>query len=44
MKNFKIVDLEILEISSTIVREMIKNKIRVDDILTPKVRQNIQEN
>ena len=44
MQNFKILDLEILEISSTTVREMIKNKIRVDHILTPKVRDYIEEN
>lgn len=44
MQNFKILDLEILEISSTTVREMIKNKMRVDHILTPKVRNYIEEN
>jgi nicotinic acid mononucleotide adenylyltransferase len=44
MQNFKILDLEILEISSTTVREMIKNKMRVDHILTPKVRDYIEEN
>lgn len=44
MQNYQIYDLSILEISSTIVREMIKNKIKVDEILTPKVNQNIQEN
>lgn len=44
MQNYQIYDLSILEVSSTIVREMIKNKIKVDEILTPKVNQNIQEN
>ena len=44
MQNYQIFDLNILEISSTTVREMIKNKMRVDHILTPKVRDYIEEN
>jgi len=44
MQNYQIFDLNILEISSTTVREMIKNKMRVDHILTPKVRNYIEEN
>lgn len=44
MENYQIFDLNILEISSTTVREMIKNKMRVDHILTPKVRDYIEEN
>jgi len=44
MQNYQIFDLNILEISSTTVREMIKNKMRIDHILTPKVRNYIEEN
>ncbi|NVP17836.1 hypothetical protein HUU51_03920 [Candidatus Gracilibacteria bacterium] len=44
MENYQIFDLNILEISSTTVREMIKNKMKVDHILTPKVRDYIEEN
>ncbi|MDD2908014.1 MAG: nicotinate-nicotinamide nucleotide adenylyltransferase [Candidatus Gracilibacteria bacterium] len=44
MQNYQIFDLDILEISSTTVREMIKNKMRVDHILTPKIRDYIEEN
>ncbi len=44
MQNYQIFDLNILEISSTTVREMIKNKMRVDHILTPKVKDYIEEN
>lgn len=41
MQNYIILDLDILEISSTTVREMIKNKLKVDHILTPKVHEFI---
>lgn len=44
MKNYEILDLGILEISSTTVREMIKNKMRVDHILTPNVEAYIKQN
>ena len=44
MQNYMMLDLEILEISSTTVREMIKNKMSVDHILTPKVIDYIEEN
>lgn len=44
MENYQIFDLNILEISSTTVREIIKNKMKVDHILTPKVRDYIEEN
>lgn len=44
MQNYMMLDLEILEISSTTVREMIKNKMRVEHILTPKVKDYIEEN
>lgn len=44
MQNYTMLDLEILEISSTTVREMIKNKMKIEHILTPKVRDYIEEN
>ncbi|MDD3144810.1 MAG: hypothetical protein PHV23_01720 [Candidatus Gracilibacteria bacterium] len=44
MQNYKLLDLEILEISSTTVREMIKNKMRIDHILTTKVKDYIEGN
>lgn len=44
MKNYEMLDLGILKISSTTVREMIKNKMRVDHILTPNVEAYIKQN
>ncbi len=42
-QNFEILDFDILEISSTTVREMIKNKLRVEHILTPKVHEFVMD-
>jgi nicotinic acid mononucleotide adenylyltransferase len=44
MENYSIVDLDILEISSTLVREMIRNKQKVHKILTPWVFHYITKN
>jgi nicotinic acid mononucleotide adenylyltransferase len=42
MSNYIVLDLDILEISSTTVKEMIRNKISVDKVLTPEVKQIIE--
>lgn len=42
-KNFEIFDPDILEISSTTVRQMIKNGLKVDHILTPKVHEFVMD-
>lgn len=44
MENYFMYDLDILEISSTTVREMIRNKWKVDHILTPEIHRYIKEN
>lgn len=44
MKNYFMYDLDILEISSTTIREMIKNKLKVNHILTPEIHRYIKEN
>ncbi len=41
MENYSLYDLDILEISSTTIREMIRNKLKVNHILTPKVHEFI---
>ncbi len=43
MQNFEILDLNILEISSTTVRQMIKNKLNIWHILTPKVFEFVMD-
>lgn len=44
MKNYEILDLDILEVSSTIVREMLKKKLQVQHILTPWVYEYLINN
>ncbi|MGE4443732.1 MAG: nicotinate-nicotinamide nucleotide adenylyltransferase [Candidatus Altimarinota bacterium] len=44
MENYEILDLDILEISSTLVREMLKNKLQVRHILSPGVYDYIMKN
>ena len=44
MENYEILDLDILEISSTLVREMLKNKLQVHHILSPWVHNYIMKN
>ncbi len=44
MENYEILDLDILEISSTLVREMLKNKLQVRHILSPWVYDYIMKN
>lgn len=44
MENYILLDLEIPQISSTMVREMIKNKIKVDSLISPWVKSFIKEN
>lgn len=43
MENYEILDLDILEISSTLVREMLKNKLQVRHILSPWVYDYIMK-
>jgi nicotinic acid mononucleotide adenylyltransferase len=43
MSNYIVLDLDILEISSTTVREMIRNKVSVDKVLTPEVKEIIEK-
>lgn len=43
LQNFEILDLDILEISSTTVRQMIKNKLNIQHILTPKVFEFVMD-
>jgi nicotinic acid mononucleotide adenylyltransferase len=43
MSNFIVLDLDILEISSTTVREMVKMKMSVDHVLTPEVKEILQK-
>lgn len=38
MSNYIVLDLDILEISSTTVREMISKKMSVDKVLTPEIK------
>jgi len=43
LQNFEILDLDILEISSTTVRQMIKNELNIQHILTPKVFEFVMD-
>lgn len=43
MDNFEIIDLDIIEISSTTVREMLKNKLNVWQVLTPLVWEFVMD-
>jgi nicotinic acid mononucleotide adenylyltransferase len=44
MKNYTLFDIDILEISSTIVREGLKKHKSVEHLLTPKVYDYILKN
>lgn len=44
MENYLILDLDIIEVSSTLVREILKNKWEVSHILTPWVYNYVRDN
>lgn len=44
MENYLILDLDIIDISSTLVREMLKNKWKVSHVLTPWVYNYVLKN